>query len=537
MDMKNLLARSIGRLTAVAATTALMAGSAAAADIKAAPVYKALPPVVADPWTGFYGGLNAGGAIGRNHTTDTESTAGTPALLPIIGGDNVNHAPVGGVFGAQLGWNWHAAPSWVLGLEADAQWSRQSESVCISACLPTLPPVALLGVIDQQSLTWFGTARGRVGWLAPNGSLWYATGGAAWGRVKDTVTLTATPGFLADGAPNAANFSHNRLGWTLGGGVEAPFAPHWTAKAEYLYVDLGHAADSFTSALSPVVFPGGTMTTTHDTSFHDHIVRLGVNYHFGEESGAMASAAPAASYYKAPPAAPMGWNGFYAGLNGGGSLARNHTVDTSLVPGITPPDFGDDDFRHSPFGAIAGGQVGVNWQPARSWMLGLEADMQWSGEKDTACISQCLPVGAPGAATLLGVSDEQSMKWFGTARGRFGWVAPNGTLWYATGGLAWGHVEQTLTLNATPAFLLGTTSAAASFSHNKVGWTVGAGVEAPLWNGWSAKAEYLYVDLGSVSDTFSVPLDPGQGVPAIITNSSYTIHDNIVRIGVNYHLH
>src|SRR5262249_51218344 len=144
----------------------------------------------------------------------------------------------------------------------------------------------------------------------------------------------------------------------------------------------------------------------------------------------------------------------------------------------------------------------------------------------------CLPTGVAG--NLLGLTDQQSLTWFGTARGRLGWAAPNGALWYATGGAAWGHVEQTLTLSGVAPFFAAGSSGAATFSHDKVGWTVGGGVEAPLWNGWSAKAEYLYVDLGRVSNTFSAALASGD---TIVTNSSYSIHDNIVRIGVNYHLH
>ena len=143
--------------------------------------------------------------------------------------------------------------------------------------------------------------------------------------------------------------------------------------------------------------------------------------------------------------------------------------------------------------------------PGSRWLVGVEADWQWASQKSQS--AACTPPGTvaffgPGGSGFgycLGSDDKITS--FGTARARGG-VLVQDTLWYATGGLAWGHVEQTLTLNATPAFLLGTTSAAQAFSHDKVGWTVGAGVEAPLWNGWSAKAEYLYVDLGSVSDTF-----------------------------------
>jgi outer membrane immunogenic protein len=525
--MHKLLARSVGLL-------AMMAGSAVAADMKA-PVYKAPPaPMVEDPWTGFYGGINAGGSIARGRATDLDTT-NVPTFLPVIGGDTFRHAPIGGVFGAQLGWNYHAAPSWVLGIEADGQWTNQNDTACVSGCLPALPPSFLLAVIDEQSLKWFATARGRVGWLAPSGALWYATGGAAWARVEDTVTLTGSPGYFPGGATSAAaTFDHTKLGWTIGAGVETPVAPHWSIKAEYLYVDLGRFNDSFTVALGPGVGAGGTQTTATSYSVHDNIIRVGLNYHFGETASAMASAAP---IYKAPPAPPAAWNGFYAGLNGGASIARNRTIDNSITDDPFFPVFGADNFSHAPVGGVFGGQVGVNWQPARSWVLGLEGDMQWASASDTACISQCLPAATPGI--LEGLTDQQSLKWFGTARARLGWETPQGSLWYATGGAAWGRVEQTLTAFATPGFFATGTSMAASFAHNRIGWTVGGGVETPLWRDWSVKAEYLYVDLGTTTNSMTAALAPNNpsGDTTITTTSTSAIHDHIVRVGFNYHLH
>ena len=68
-----------------------------------------------------------------------------------------------------------------------------------------------------------------------------------------------------------------------------------------------------------------------------------------------------------------------------------------------------------------------------------------------------------------------------------------------------------------------------------MGWTIGAGVETPVWDHWSVKAEYLYVDLGTVTNSFSAPLDPSQVQTTISTTSVSTIHDHIVRFGVNYH--
>jgi outer membrane immunogenic protein len=75
-----------------------------------------------------------------------------------------------------------------------------------------------------------------------------------------------------------------------------------------------------------------------------------------------------------------------------------------------------------------------------------------------------------------------------------------------------------------------------TFKHDRVGWTIGAGAEVPLWYRWSAKIEYLYVDLGKVNDTFVSPLDVAQ-LPSttFAATTSFSIHDNIVRGGLNYH--
>jgi outer membrane immunogenic protein len=66
-----------------------------------------------------------------------------------------------------------------------------------------------------------------------------------------------------------------------------------------------------------------------------------------------------------------------------------------------------------------------------------------------------------------------------------------------------------------------------------VGWTVGAGVEGVISGNWTAKLEYLYVDLGNVSGSFTTPLIAPSGAFATSSYSSH-ITDNILRVGVNY---
>ena len=126
-----------------------------------------------------------------------------------------------------------------------------------------------------------------------------------------------------------------------------------------------------------------------------------------------------------------------------------------------------------------------------------------------------------GTATL-GTSYTQAIDWFGTLRGRLGW-AHGPVLVYATGGLAYGHIKTDEVVNTIP-FLTGVTTMG-SFSQTKIGWTAGAGVEGHLFGNWTAKAEYLYVNLGK--------LNCGISCGALVTdNVSFTT--NIVRAGVNY---
>ncbi|MDE1973843.1 MAG: porin family protein, partial [Hyphomicrobiales bacterium] len=105
-------------------------------------------------------------------------------------------------------------------------------------------------------------------------------------------------------------------------------------------------------------------------------------------------------------------------------------------------------------------------------------------------------------------------------RGRIGWTPNQGALLYLTGGLAYGGVTSNPTFNTF----------SANFSTARVGWVVGTGVEVFIVKNWTAKAEYLYMDLGSITNTFNVGLAPP--VPFVV-NSHIT--DQIVRVGFNYH--
>ena len=244
----------------------------------------------------------------------------------------------------------------------------------------------------------------------------------------------------------------------------------------------------------------------------------------------------ARTYAKAPAAAPVSnWSGLYVGGNLGYGWGSGNT-DFSF-----PAEFG---FNNATLGArssgvIGGAQLGYNWQIG-SLVTGLEADIQGSGIKGSAR-APAIPTVVPLVPFESSLSSEHKLSWFGTVRGRLGVTVTPELLLYGTGGLAYGRVDASA--NSFESFELGggqaqaqaQAQAPASVSKTKIGWTAGAGAEWMFARNWSAKLEYLYVDLGSESAigdvTVKGPLDPTEA------KVGYTWHtrENIARVGVNYH--
>ncbi len=205
--------------------------SAQAADIPR-PIYKGVNPVVAYyNWTGFYVGINGGYAWG------TSDWSAVPAA---------NNKPNGWLVGGTIGYNYQVG-SIVWGIEGDWDWSNVKDTV---GCGP--------GVNCSTENNWLATFRGRVGY-AFDRWLPYITGGGAMGNVRASISVPAF-GFM-DSA------TKNLWGWTVGAGVEYAFLSNWSAKIEYLYVDLG----TFNAAVVPAV---------NNVSFKENIVRAGLNYKF-----------------------------------------------------------------------------------------------------------------------------------------------------------------------------------------------------------------------------------------------------------------
>jgi len=199
-------------LAMILATT--MAGTAAAADIQRGPApYYSAAPTSNFNWTGAYVGANAGYQWG-----DITNSRVSPSGLE---------------GGLQGGYNWQSG-QFVYGAETDLQITGADDTFALY----------------KFSNPWFGTLRGRAG-FAYNNMLFYGTLGLAYGGLK--------------GEFGGLTEDKTHMGWTAGLGMEIGFAPNWSAKMEYLYMDLSNRAYSITG-----------VTNGYEAS----MIRFGVNYHF-----------------------------------------------------------------------------------------------------------------------------------------------------------------------------------------------------------------------------------------------------------------
>jgi outer membrane immunogenic protein len=205
----------VGAVTLTAA--GLGAAPVAAADLPYAPraAYTVNQPLNAFSWAGPYLGGNLGyewGSVSNNPTK-----------------------PSGFQGGVQAGYNWQPGGGpWVFGIEGDIQATGADD---------TFAPW-------KFSNPWFGTVRGRAGY-ALNNILFFGTGGLAFGELRGE-----TFGFAE---------SQTTAGWTLGFGSEVGLDSHWSAKIEYLYIDLSESRFGITGM---------------SNGYRSSVVRAGINYHF-----------------------------------------------------------------------------------------------------------------------------------------------------------------------------------------------------------------------------------------------------------------
>jgi len=473
-------------------------------------------------WTGFYIGGNIGYGVGSDRASGGFAANG---IVDVTGADTPV-APVGAIGGVQLGYNWQGGPNWLAGFEADFQGSAQKGTSCVLLCV-TAPAEPITEIFTaQHTLDYFGTVRGRFGFVN-NNTLFYVTGGGAYGHVNQTLQATLFEGG-ASGTFASASTGENKFGFVVGAGLEASLGGNWTGKVEYLYMDLGSTSTSLNGMLPTTPLPT-PFTLSASSTLHDNIVRAGLNYRFGAPASAYNALAADLPVKASVPERVYSWTGFYVGANVGYGFGNDHdlTTETLAVGPASLVVTSDPGSSVTPKGAIGGGQLGYNWQASPHLLAGFEADLQGSAQTDTGCSAIACLNQTSGANSGTDFNTVQhQLDYFGTLRGRLGFINGN-ILYYGTGGVAFGHVTQSVTVNTSQSAIFGSGSSSADM----IGWTVGGGIEAALWGGWTVKAEYLYMDLGSITTTLNV----GNAAEQASLATTSTIHDHIVRIGANYH--
>jgi outer membrane immunogenic protein len=258
--MRKLLAAA-----SIAASFGFTAG-ANAADLYAGGLKDAY--VVAPSWGGFYFGANGGYGWDASGSKNLDVNVANIATFTAGQTATVD----GGFGGAQIGYNWQQGHL-VFGLETDIQVSD------IQASKTTVTPLGgpfNFNATDKAEIDWFGTFRGRIGYLYDN-TLLYFTGGLAYGKVVESAVGNLGIAGFGNIQLGQVGKSDLQTGYVLGGGVEfkpgAILGPNWTVKLEYQYINLGSENMTGTAILGLVPLS----TNSHDNEFQT--IRFGVNYH------------------------------------------------------------------------------------------------------------------------------------------------------------------------------------------------------------------------------------------------------------------
>jgi outer membrane immunogenic protein len=227
------------------ATIALAASQASAADLpRKAPVYVPPPPPPVT-WTGCYIGANIGGAF-------SDVSIDTP-----IGSASTNNSGFAG--GGQIGCDYQFSGGWVIGIRGMFDGTDINRSGTVN----TVNGPLVVNFNNQ----WFSTLTGRIGysWAAP--WLLYFQGGAAWNHTSTNVTVNNV---------QVGQTSNSRTGWTIGGGIEWMFAPHWSVFLEGNYMDFGGPSGTIVGLAAGPCANGCAFSTKATES----TVLVGVNYRF-----------------------------------------------------------------------------------------------------------------------------------------------------------------------------------------------------------------------------------------------------------------
>lgn len=243
----------------VAALAATVAGSAMAADF---PVKAPAPFAQRFTWTGCYLGGSVGGGFARKNITDPVQLVQDSflGLGSTVGIATASVSPDGVVIGGQLGCDYQFASSWVIGMEGAASGARMVASTTLGLPLGA-PDTALV----KARTDLLASVTARIGYAFDN-VLLYAKGGGAMAGDRFNVT-----GSFMD-MPFGFEGLQDRVGWTIGAGVEWAFSPHWSTSIEYNYYGFGRRTVAMLDNSNEFM---GTV----DVGQNIQVVKVGVNFH------------------------------------------------------------------------------------------------------------------------------------------------------------------------------------------------------------------------------------------------------------------
>lgn len=251
------------------------------------------------------------------------------------------------------------------------------------------------------------------------------------------------------------------------------------------------------------------------------------------------------------------WTGFYIGANAGYYWGQSNSLNTnSSIFYINPLDLDGatnvanalneiatnrTSQNHNDF--IGGGQIGFSYE-YNQIVFGIDADLDGLGHTNSSAkIEKFVPlVDFPESYTSV-FSVSKKINYLGTVRGRIGFLWSPSLLFYGIGGLAYGGVEFNESFTAQESFstfAYPQIQVNNNYNQTRLGWTLGVGLEWMFTCQWSAKLEYAYYDLGTLTKNYPVTQFNNLEIPAapwatVNIHSTAQFALSAVRLGINYH--
>jgi opacity protein-like surface antigen len=355
---------------------------------------------------------------------------------------------------------------------------------------------------------------------------WLASASAAWDRANLVAPLGNRGDYLGSEFDIRIRYKLNAfIDWELS------YARFWP----------GAFTSSFAPPTAQQITPavaGQTGTTNGLTGRPSDFIYIQVTANaFGDGKpieGTIASTfgALGASDARKKPAEPS-WRDVYAGLVGGGVWSEPRSSLFTTPRNAAAAGFGvAGDWSNSLSGFIGGVEIGANWRLDNGLVAGVEADLHGvSHNKDFK--GETTAFAASGASFADLGQRATILNYFGTIRGRLGYLVTPTLQLYGTGGLAYGGVTTYAALRAQPVGAASVGTVGPAYRDSLVGWSAGGGVEWALDSKWSVKLEYLRYDLGVATATAYG--SARSGALHYSATSRTRFDGNLIQAGVNRH--